>query len=32
MSGEKSRNHILLIIDPQKDFHGGGSLAIPGTV
>ena len=23
---------ILLIIDPQNDFHEGGSLAIPGAM
>lgn len=26
-----SNSKILLIIDPQNDFHGGGSLAVPGA-
>jgi hypothetical protein len=25
------RGVALLIIDPQRDFHAGGSLAIPGA-
>ncbi len=27
----KSNKIILLIIDPQVDFHGGGSLAVNGA-
>lgn len=26
----EKRNNILLIIDPQVDFHEGGSLAVSG--
>lgn len=26
-----SDRRVLLVIDPQNDFHGGGSLAVPGA-
>ena len=27
----EAKNRTLLIIDPQNDFHGGGSLQVPGA-
>lgn len=31
MTSTKEKCNTLLIVDVQKDFHGGGSLAIPGA-
>ena len=31
MTSKVSRKNILLIIDPQRDFHEGGSLSITGN-
>lgn len=28
----KKAKHSLIVIDPQVDFHDGGSLAVPGAV
>ncbi len=30
-STRRGRKNVLLIIDPQIDFHVGGSLAVPGA-
>mmetsp|Transcript_7811 Transcript_7811/g.13163 ORF Transcript_7811/g.13163 Transcript_7811/m.13163 type:complete len:294 (+) Transcript_7811:100-981(+) len=30
--GVKSNKLVLLIIDPQNDFHPGGSLGVPGAI
>mmetsp|Transcript_15410 Transcript_15410/g.23238 ORF Transcript_15410/g.23238 Transcript_15410/m.23238 type:complete len:301 (-) Transcript_15410:237-1139(-) len=30
-SGMRDNNVVLLLIDPQMDFHPGGSLAVPGA-
>merc|ERR1719317_479095 len=32
MSMRSSARNLLLIIDPQNDFHEGGSLAVPGAL
>lgn len=32
MTDHNSMKNFLLIIDPQRDFHGGGSLSIPGMM
>lgn len=32
MTDRNSMKNFLLIIDPQRDFHGGGSLSIPGMM
>jgi nicotinamidase-related amidase len=31
MSFKKTIGTVLLVIDPQIDFHPGGSLAVPGA-
>jgi len=32
MTTKSAKKNLLLIIDPQVDFHKGGSLAVPGAV